>query len=249
MSDHFHTRDRDGITVLTLDRPPVNALNPDFLAALSAWFDHAAEDSAVRAVVLDSPFKVFSAGLDLAEIRHYDRDGQDALVDALNAAFLGLYAFPKPLVAAVGGAAIAGGLFLALAADHTVAVPGAKLGLAEVRVGATFPVAALEIARAELSPQGLRQLMLTGRPVDAARARELGAVDEIAEPEALLDRACRAASELAAAPPGTFAMIKDQVRAPALGVIRTAVATGSDPARGGWFTDETRAAMAAALAR
>lgn len=249
MDTFLRTEDRDGITVLTLNRAPVNALNPAFLDALGAWLDAAARDDSVRAVVLASPFKVFSAGLDLAEMQGYGVTEQTAIVDALNTAFVALYGFPKPLVAAVGGAAIAGGLFFPLSADYSVAAPGAKLGLAEVRVGASFPVAPLEIARAELTPQGLRRLMLSGLPVDAETALGFGAIDEIAEGDALLDRACRAAHGLAQAPAGTYATIKDQIRAATLATIRTAIDEGTDPTRAGWFTEETRAAMAAALAR
>ncbi|MEM7056892.1 MAG: enoyl-CoA hydratase/isomerase family protein [Pseudomonadota bacterium] len=250
MTEPLHITDHgDGISVLNLSRAPVNALNPAFMSQIERDLDRLSSDPLVRALVLASPFKVFSAGLDLREMIDYGPEEETAIVDALNRTFLALYEFPKPLVAAVNGAAIAGGLFFALAADHTVAVESSKFGLSEVRVGASFPVSPLEIARAELTPAGLRTLMLRGRPVGAERAMDFGVVDEIVEAEDLLDRATDAAHDLAAAPAATYAAIKRQIRGDTIDRMRLAVAEGSDPTRAGWFTEETRAAMAAVLAR
>ena len=250
MTEPLHITDHgDGVSVLCLRRAPVNALNPAFMDQIERDLEAMAADPSVRALVLASPFKVFSAGLDLKEMAAYGPEEETAIVDSLNRTFLALYEFPKPLVVAVNGAAIAGGLFFPLAADHTVAVEKAKFGLSEVRVGASFPVSPLEVARAEMTPAGLRTLMLRGRPIDAARAVDFGIVDEIVDPEDLLDRATDAAHDLAAAPAGTYAAIKRQIRGDVIDRMRLAVAEGSDPTRAGWFTDETRAAMAAALTR
>ena len=250
MPEPLHiTEHGDGISVLCLRRAPVNALNPSFLGQIERDLERLASDPDVRALVLASPFKVFSAGLDLREMVEYGPEQETEIVDALNRTFLAMYGFPKPLVAAVNGAAIAGGLFIPLAADHTVAVPDAKFGLSEIRVGATFPTAPLELARAELSSQGLRTLMLRGRPVDAERAMDFGIVDEIVPADDLLDHATDAAHDLAAAPAQTFASIKQQIRGDVLDRLTLAVAEQSDPTRLGWFTDETRAAMKAALTR
>ena len=250
MTEPLHiTEHGDGVSVLCLRRAPVNALNPAFMDQINRDLEALAADPSVRALVLGSPFKVFSAGLDLKEMADYGPAEETAIVDSLNRTFLALYEFPKPLVVAVNGAAIAGGLFFPLAADHTVSVESAKFGLSEVRVGASFPVSPMEIARAELTPAGLRTLMLRGRPVEAARAMDFGIVDEIVEPEDLLDRATDAAHDLASAPAATYAAIKRQIRGDTIDRMRLAAAEGSDPTRAGWFTEDTRAAMAAALTR
>lgn len=249
MTDRLQASVSEGFARVTLARAPVNALTADYLGEISALFAGLAGRDDVKGVVLESAFKVFSAGLDLRETQGFGAAEQTAIVDALNRTFTDLYAFPKPLVAAVGGAAIAGGLFFPLTADLTVATRAATFGLAEVRVGVDFPVGPLEIARAELSPAGLRRLMLTGRPVDVTRAREIGIVDTVAEPGALIEAALAAVRDLAGAPPLAYAAVKAQIRAPTLDQLRRAIAEGSDPARDGWFTDETKAAMAAAIAR
>lgn len=236
----------DGITVATLNRAPVNAMNASFLTEIGETIQTLDDDASVRAVVMASPFKVFGGGLDIAEMVDFGPGDETKLIDELNLSFLRLYGFSKPLICAVNGVAVAGGLFPPLCADHTVAVGTARFGLSEVRVGANFPVAPMEIARAELTPAGLRRLMLRGRLVPAETAQHLGIVDEITGDD-LLGNAVAAARDFAASPPKAFAAIKAQVRQPALDMIRDAVDHRSDPTRAGWFTDETKHAMQAAL--
>ncbi len=232
-----------GITRLTLNRAPVNALTPAFLMEFAGTLDDLAATDSVRAVVLDSAFAVYSAGLDLKAAQRFDRAEQNAIVDALNAGFLTQFTFPKPIVAAINGAAIAGGLFFVLASDWRVSGPKAKFGLAEVRVGADFPVGPLEIARATLDPNDLRRLMLTGQPVPAAVAAARGIVDHLCDADEVDPAAEAKARELAGIPGATFARVKRQIRQPAIAVIDAEMERlKTDPDRG-WFGPETRDAM------
>lgn len=232
-----------GLWELVLARAPVNALSPEFLNSFAAMLADLARRDDVRAVVLSSEFKVFSAGLDLKQAQDFDLDQQRAIVAALNDGFLAQFTFPKPLVAAVNGAAIAGGLFFVLAADLRVAGPRARFGLAEVQVGADFPVGPMEIARATLDPATLRRLMLTGRPIDAAAAQAAGIVDHLVSEADLQQRALAEARALAELPAIAYGAIKAQIRAPAVETIRAAIAAGANAPRDGWFNAETRAAM------
>ena len=169
----------EGIALVTLARPPMNAMDADLLEELAALFEGLAADRSVRAAVIAADGPAFSAGLDLKTVPALDRLGQRRLVDALNEAFGTLYGWPKPLVAAINGHAIAGGLILALCADWRVAADvSMQVSLAEVRVGVTYPVAALEVARSELSPAAARRLMLLGETLDAAGAEALAVFDE-----------------------------------------------------------------------
>ncbi len=232
-----------GIVRIRLNRSPVNALNADFLMDYAALLEELAADISVRAVILTSPFKVFSAGLDLKEAQEFDLPQQRAIVAGLNIAFLRQYAFPKPVIAAVGGAAIAGGLFFVLAADYRIGGPKAAFGLAEVRVGADFPIGPLEIARAELSPHDLRRLMLGGKPIDAHAALAAGIIDRI-ETADLAQAAMDAAADYATIPPMTFAAVKRQIRGDVIEKIEQAMQNGANAPVHGWFNAETRAAMA-----
>lgn len=239
----IHEDVEEGITLLTLNRAPVNALNPDFLKAVETRLSHIESDSNIRALVITSGLSVFSAGMDLKEAQGFSTTDQTAIVDGLNATFAKLYGLSKPVIAAVNGAAIAGGLFFVLASDYSVAREGAKFGLTEVRVGVNFPVTVLEIARATLSPRVFRCLLLGGRNVDAETAEKMGIVDEVTSADELMSRALIVARDYAAIPPVAYANVKAQTRARALNIMNDAITRKSDPTRTGWFTEETRGAM------
>jgi len=164
----------DGVAVVTLAHPPVNAMDAPLLEELAGLFEGLAAATDARAAVITGEGRAFSAGLDLKLVPTLDRLGQRRLVDALNDCFGTLYAWPKPLVAAVNGHAVAGGLILALSADwRVVADVPMEVSLAEVRVGVTYPVAPLEIARGELAPATARRLILLGEVIDAREAQAL----------------------------------------------------------------------------
>lgn len=242
--DHLTCEDMGGgITRIILNRAPVNALSSEFLMEFSETLDQLASDSSVGAVIISSAFKVFSAGLDLKETLEFDVNDQNAIVKALNEVFLNLFTFPKPTIAAINGAAIAGGLFFILASDYRVAGPRAKFGLAEVRVGVTFPVGPMEIARATLTPNDLRHLMLTGRPISAEAAEKSGIIDSLVDDGAVIDTALKMARSLADNPPATYAAVKLQIRGDAIARIQDAIQNGANEPSGGWFTDETKPAM------
>jgi enoyl-CoA hydratase/carnithine racemase len=246
-SDLIRSDHPGGVVCLTLSNAPVNALSAEGLLQFSRMVQTLEADQTVRAIVLASPFKVFSAGLNLKEAQSFDLAAQNAIVKGLNEGFLALFACSKPTVIAVNGAAIAGGLFYVLASDYRLAVPRATFGLAEVRVGADFPLGPLEIARATLSPNDLRRLMLTGQPMSAEDARTSGIVDRIVDPEALLAEALAEAAKLGQIPPATFASVKQQIRGDAIAKIKAGIAAGANAPNGGWFNDETIPAMRAML--
>jgi len=244
-----HTERHDGgVTLLRLDRPPVNALNPAFLAEIRRVVDELAADDQVRAVVIAGEGKVLCAGMDLVELQRFSAEDQRAMVTGLNATYGAIYGFPKPVVCAAHGAAIAGGMFLVLVSDYRIAGERARFGLAEVRVGVRFPVGPFEIARRTLSPDACRRFMLGGQNHDAATALALGALDEVVPQEQVLPRALEVAVEYAAIPPRTFAETKRALRAEVLDRVAAAVDGNGDPMLSGWFTEETAEATQAMLA-
>ena len=151
-------------------------------------------------------------------------------------------------MAAVNGHAIAGGLILALCADHRVCATEGKLGLTELRAGIPYPVAAISVVRAELSPPAARRLALGATLVDPAEALALGVVDELRPHAEVVPRAVEVATELASLPRGTYTQVKRQLRGPTIDAIDRALAGGAgDPVLGTWIGEETRAAAAALL--
>jgi enoyl-CoA hydratase len=237
----------DGIARLVLNRAPVNALTADFLDAVAVALADLVHDTDTRAIIVGSAFRTYSAGLDLKAAQAMDLAGEQAIVRALNVTFSDLYRCPKPVIAACAGSAIAGGLFFVLAADWRVGAEDAEFGLAEVRVGADFPVGPLEIARDTLGPAAFRRLLLSGRPVAAAEALAQGILDETTHHAVVEARALAAAHRYAALPPGAFARVKAQSRKPALDRIDRAMASGANSPPEGWLTVESRPAMAAMI--
>ena len=184
----------DGIVEIVMDAPPVNALTVAGWYGLADALTEAGADAATRAVLLRAEGRGFNAGVDIKEIQ---REGQHALIGANRgcyAAFGAVYDCPVPVVAAVQGFCLGGGIGLVGNADVIVASDDATFGLPEVDRGALG--AATHLSR--LVPQHLARAMLyTSRTVTAQRLYELGSVLEVVEPDALRDTALEVAREIA----------------------------------------------------
>jgi enoyl-CoA hydratase len=170
------------------------------------------------------------------------------MVNALNRTFYAVYSCPVPVVGAINGHAIAGGLVLALCCDWRIAVKIPLLAsLTEVRVGVPYPVGTMEVVRQELRPDVARRLVLFGQNITATAAVEAGVFDETVDPEAL-DRAMAKASEFVALLQTAFARSKRQLRSRACDAMEAAIA-GAEPLLNGWLSKETIQAAAAVLIR
>ena len=237
------------IGIVTLRRPPANAMNLELTEEIATVFQDLGQDKSVRSLVLTGQGASFCAGVDLKSVPHFDEAQQRRMVDALNRAFYAVYSCPVPVVAAINGHAIAGGLVLALCCDWRIAVKTRFLaGLTEVRVGVPYPVGAMEVVRQELRPDVARRLVLFGQNITATAAVEAGVFDEAVDPDALLDRAMAEATEFAALPQTAFARSKRQLRSRACDVMEAAIA-GAEPLLNGWLSKETIQAAAAVRAR
>jgi enoyl-CoA hydratase len=238
-----------GSAVVRLKRPPVNAMNVELTEEIASAFQALGKDRTVTSVVLTGQGKCFCAGVDLKTAPYFDAADQRRMVDALNRAFYAVYSCAVPVVAAINGHAIAGGLVLALCCDWRIAAKTPFLaGLTEVRVGVPYPVGAMEVVRQELRPDVARRLVLFGQNVTASAGLEAGLFDEMVEAETLLERALAAANEFAALPQAAFAASKRQLRRRACEAIEAAIA-GAEPLLNGWLSRETVNAAAAVLVR
>jgi enoyl-CoA hydratase len=211
---------RDDVAILTLAHGKANLLDVEFCRAVAAALDECAASSA-RAAVIIAGGTIFSAGVDLRRLVDGGHRYAEEFLPALGHAFDVAFAFPKPLVTAVNGHAIAGGCILANAGDRRLMARGrGRIGVPELLVGVPFPTVALEIMRQHVPPPHLSALIFSGETLVADRAVELGVVDAAVEPDRLRDEAVGAAKAMAALPPAAFAITKKQLRAPALARIR-----------------------------
>jgi enoyl-CoA hydratase len=222
-----------GPSLLRLARPPVNALNRSLVEAITNAVAQTIEQRA-PAIVLTGQGSCFSAGIDTKLTGTATREEQVASILAINAMVHTIYSAPIPVVAAINGHALGGGLVIALACDLRVASRGAhKLGLNEVAAGVPFPAGPLRVVSAELDPSVLRDLCLTGRIVEPHEARELRVLDELLEPAELLTRAFELARQLASY--GAYEVVKAQIRSTVATELSQIVATGEDPMVSGWL--------------
>jgi enoyl-CoA hydratase len=239
---------RGKVALVTLRRPPANALNIELTEEIASVFQDLGRDDEVKSVVLTGHGKSFCAGVDLKIVPGFDQGDQRRMVDALNRAFYSVYACRLPVVGAINGHAIAGGLVLALCCDWRIAAETPFLaGLTEVKVGVPYPVAAMEVARHELRPDIARRLVLFGENMASDAAVDAGVFDEAVDAHALLPQALAKAGEFAALPQTAFAQTKRQLRSGAIEAMEAAIA-GTEPLLDNWLSHETLAAAATVLA-
>src|ERR1700733_11488935 len=200
----------DRVATIALSVPEKrNAISAQMITDMLGALQQADEGPA-GVVIITGSGKSFCAGMDLDELQHLTRQTQQRnLEDArrLTKMFYRLHSFPKPVIAAVNGAAIAGGCGIATLADFTLAVPEAKFGYTEVKLG-FMPALVSVFLRRRVGDRHLRDLLLTGRIIDAAEALRMGLITEIVPLESLMDRAREIAAMLLAASPTAVAMTK-----------------------------------------
>lgn len=239
----FSVRDLDGVALVTIDRPPANAMDPEFIESGLAVLE-TLRSSTPDAVVLTGTDRFFSAGADLRAVPALSPDEQAEMARRINALFSGWFTLPRPVVTAVNGHAVAGGLVLALCGDARVGPTSGRFGLTEVAAGIPFPSAAMAVVRSELPMPALRRLTLRAELVDASTAARLGIFDETVADAAVVDRGVELAREMGALPAQAYAMVKAQLRAAALEVERGRFG-GAEAAA--WVTSESGSAAARIL--
>ena len=199
-----------GVATLTLNRPDKrNAISYELITELLRAFDEVKQSSS-RVLILTGAGKAFCSGMDLEDLKSLiGRSAEQSMKDSRTMAsvFRSLYEFPKPTIAAVNGAAIAGGTGLALLCDFTLAVPEAKFGYTEVRIGFVPGIVSTFLLR-QVGEKVARDLLLTGRIFDAEEALRMGLITQIVSLEKLMERARELAAQLMESSPLSLAYTK-----------------------------------------
>jgi len=187
----------DGVARLTLDRPSVNALSSALLDALADAAIAVADDASVRAVVVTGAGKSFAAGADIDEFVIDDPDANRGIIGSFRRALDAVSSIPRPVIAAVNGFALGGGLEVALACDLRLAADNAKLGVPEIQLGLIPGAGGTQRLARLLGPSRAKELVWSGRPVGAEEALAIGLVDRTVAADALGDAALEWAGSFA----------------------------------------------------
>jgi enoyl-CoA hydratase len=203
-----------GIAVVSVKHGKANALDIELCEGVVKVFAEVARSDA-RAVVMTGQAQMFSAGVDLVRLNSGGPAYVREFVPWIHRLCEAVFYYPKPVVAAINGHAIAGGAVLACCADRRImARGGGRIGVTELLVGVPFPALAFEVVRFSVPARYLPEFTLGGATYDSDAALQRGWVDEVVEAEALMPRAMAVAKRLAQISPPAFAETKKQLRLP-----------------------------------
>lgn len=190
----------DGVATIQLNRPPMNALSTTVQAGFKAAAEEVSRRRDVRAVVIYGGPKVFAAGADVKEMAQWDHLTAIERTAELTDSFDAVARIPKPVIAAVTGYALGGGLELALCADIRIVGDNAKLGLPEILLGIIPGAGGTQRLPRLVGPSRAKEMIFTGRFVDAVEALSIGLVDRVVAPDAVYAEAIKLAEQLAMGP-------------------------------------------------
>jgi enoyl-CoA hydratase len=197
-----------GVQLITLNRPEArNALRTQLLGELAAALEAAAADPEVKAVVISGDEKVFAAGADIKEMAALDVVG--VVTDVRPTYWRRIYAFPKPLIAAVNGFALGGGCELVMHADIVIAGDNAQFGQPEINLGIIPGAGGTQRLIRTVGKSLAMKLVLSGEFIDAQAALAAGLVAEVTPPELTIERALKLAATIAKKPPLAVRLAKE----------------------------------------
>ena len=231
------------VQVLTFSSGRVNAQDVELLEELTGALGEL-QRSGAGALVVTGAGRAFSAGVDLNRVVEGGAGYTDLLIPALSDAFEAMFCYPGPTVAAINGAAIAGGCVLACACDRRLISPEAQIGTSEVRVGVPFPVAALEVMRYACGRHA-EEVLLGGRLYRGAEAVGTGLAHRVVADD-LVDAAVAEASDLDGIPVDAYRHTKAQLRAATVARMREAGGIDSE-VRQLWGANGTQQRLATYL--
>jgi enoyl-CoA hydratase len=208
--EHILVQADPPIATVTLNRPKVlNALSPELIRELTTALGELDRDETVRAVVLTGGAKVFAAGADISDMA--GRTAVEQLSRDQTGAWAGIAGFTKPLIGAVNGYALGGGCELALMCDLLIAGETARFGQPEINLGVIPGAGGTQRWPRSAGKSAAMEVMLSGAPVTARRAYELGLVNKVVPAEMTILLAQRMARQLAEKPPLALRMAKEAV--------------------------------------
>jgi enoyl-CoA hydratase/carnithine racemase len=201
----------DGVGTIRLDRPPMNALSAQVQDEIKAAAHEATERADVKVVIVYGGPKVFAAGADVKEMAGWSYQQMVDRSVGLQAAFTAVARIPKPTIAAVTGYALGGGCELALCCDLRIAGDNARLGQPEILLGIIPGAGGTQRLPRLVGPSRAKELIFTGRFVDAEEALRIGLVDKVVAPDDVYTAALELARQLARGPAYALRAAKESI--------------------------------------
>jgi enoyl-CoA hydratase/carnithine racemase len=245
----LNQRVEDGILFCEFDNGKTNTLTRETLELLDDTIDKANRESSIKGIVLTGAGKAFSAGFDLSIFTGF-KDHEEAIsfFEREEVVLQNLFMCKKPVVSAINGHAIAGGLILALASDYRIAKnhPKIKLSMSEIKLGISLTITMSEVVKFGLdSNRVFRDIIYSGDIYTVHRGVELGFIDELAEEENLLSRASEVINNWSGNPGSAFADLKMRLRGPVYEGIKKGMKDGQwEEGLKVFFNEDARKAMA-----
>jgi enoyl-CoA hydratase len=231
-----------------MERDHGNAIDDTLVESLVTALSEAESDPAIGGVLLASTGKIFCPGLDLQVLTLLDRPAMERFMQRFSAAVLSLYTFPKPVVAAIHGHALAGGCVFALSADWRVLRRGAVIGLNEVKVGVPLPFGVALIVRDGVPGNKATEVALLGRNFSDEAAVAAGLADELADAGSVEAAARARLEEFLSKDTFAFSVTKRYLRSPVVERARANNRLLLPEWLDGWFSSGTKARIAAVVA-
>lgn len=238
---HLKLDQQNEVTVLTLQRERVNALNREVIEELQTRLDELAADRSTQALILTGHGSFFSFGFDVPELYPLQKDDCRSFINAFTSLYTSIYTYPKPLLAALNGHAIAGGCMLALACDRRLMADGAgRISLNEITFGASVFAGSVEMLRAMVGTRAAEEVLLSGTMYEPAQALTIGLIDRIVDPGDLLSAAIEEARLLASRKNDTFRSLKMLLREPIVEQMRSREKNSIEEFVEIWYSESTR---------
>jgi enoyl-CoA hydratase/carnithine racemase len=205
----------DNIAVLSLTRGKVNPLNEEMVDKISAAISKLKEDDSAKVLIITGSDKFFSFGLDVPELYSYSQSDFERFLVKFTTLYTSLFLFPKPVIMAINGHAIAGGCMLASAGDYRLMVTGrARISLNEVTFGSSVFAGSVEMLKYIVGGRNAETILLAGEMFSAEEAEKLGLVDKVVSGENLLKESFSLAEKLLEKDLRAYTSIKHLLRKP-----------------------------------
>jgi enoyl-CoA hydratase/carnithine racemase len=244
--EFVHVSTDDGIAEIKLKRGKVNALNEQLVDELAASFQGMNDNPEIRAVILTADGPFFSFGFDIPEFLSYSKESFARFLKRFTALYMYLFTFPKPVVAALNGHAIAGGCMLALACDYRIMVSGnAKISLNEITFGSSVFAGSVAMLQSLVGSKNAQAVLYEGAMYSAHDAAQVGLVHQVSSAEMLAGDTREVANRLGTKVPAAFRSVKNLLRVPVADEMKTREEKSIQEFVDIWYSDKTRSNLQA----